>query len=176
MPDVASLSLPARLAVALHLFTGYCRHWGLDHPELSSFVEHLWAYMQVRGDTFEAWYSRRPPLVEAGMGWDYPDGFKDYLASRGVPEAEFHRVLWATTEILYFSLFGAADDTGSLSLLNELASVATARGVRWPNLAPFASSLWVGGGGGQCLSDEELSQWRAAAPTEPGAISDRGGN
>jgi hypothetical protein len=42
---VRPLSLSARIAIALHLFRGYCNRRGLKHLEIDRFVTHLWEFI-----------------------------------------------------------------------------------------------------------------------------------
>jgi hypothetical protein len=156
--------LTARLGVALHLFSGYCRCRRLDHPEISRYIEHMWGFMALPrgGEGFEEWEFGRPGLVEAGLGYEYPAGFEAHLASRGVAESEFRSALMHTTEVLYSSLWAAADDIGSLRDVEALANVALTAGTAWPDLSAFADSRWVSGGWGGRLSAEQLARWRAA--------------
>ncbi|VTS06825.1 unnamed protein product [Tuwongella immobilis] len=44
-PDVSVLSQRARLAVALHLFRGYCDRRSLHHPEIDRYLGHLWEFV-----------------------------------------------------------------------------------------------------------------------------------
>jgi hypothetical protein len=164
LSEVALLSLTARLGVALHLFAGYCRRRGLDHPELVRYIEHMWSFAALpdRGDGFEEWEVGRPALVETGLGYEYPEGFQAHLAATGVPEPEFRAALMHTTEVLYGSLWAAADDAGSLRDMGELAAIALRAGAAWPDLSAFADSRWFGGGWGGRLRPEQLARWRSA--------------
>jgi hypothetical protein len=147
LSEVAALSLTARLAVALHLFAGYCRRRGLDHPELAQYIEHMWGFAaawQGGGEGFDEWYFGRPDLAEAGLGYEYPEGFETYLATTGVSEQEFRAALMHTTEIVYSSLFSVADNAGSLQDLEGLAGIALAAGAVWPDLSAFAGARLVG--------------------------------
>jgi hypothetical protein len=164
LSEVASLSLTARLGVALHLFAGYCRRRGLDHPELVRYIEHMWGFAALPGggEGFEEWEFGRPALVDAGLGYEYPEGFEAYLAATEVSEPEFRAALMHTTEILYGSLWAAADDAGSLRDAAGLAGIALAAGAAWPDLSAFAESPWLGGGWGGRLSPEQLARWRSA--------------
>jgi hypothetical protein len=161
---VAALSLTARVCVALHLFTGYCRRRGLDHPEVARYIEHMWGFAALPGggQGFEQWEFGRPALVDAGLGYEYPEGFEAYLAATDVPAPEFRAALMHTTEALYGSLWGAADDAGSLREVKELAGIALAAGAVWPDLSAFAESRWLGGGWGSRLSPDQLARWRSA--------------
>lgn len=169
--DVTALSLRARLALALRLFAGYCELRGLHHPEVAAYLDYLWRFIGMPGssEAFGRWTADEPPLVGAGLGWEYPPGFVGLLADCGVPEREFRRVLGYTTEILFGSLYGAADEAGSRRFLTELANVVAPLGVRFPDTEPFAGSRWSDGGGwGAVPSVEELGVWRARTDTEPG--------
>jgi hypothetical protein len=180
LTEVAALSLTARLGVALHLFAGYCRCRGVDHPEVGRYAEHMWAFVALPGGGvgFDEWQAATPALVDAGLGYEWPAGFVAHLAARGVAESEFRSALMHCTEVLYGSLFGAADDAGSLRDLAGLAAIALSAGGAWPDLSVFATSPWVGGGWGGRLAADELARWRAAGQrhAEPSAAADRGGS
>jgi len=157
------LSLTARLGVALHLFAGYCRRRGLDHPEIGRYIEHMWRFAALpAGVGLKEWESEAPALVHAGLGCEYPEGFAACLAAAGVAWPEFRGALTHATEVLYGSLYGAADDAGSLRELKGLAAIALAAGARWPELSAFSESRWVGGGWGGRLTPEQLARWQSA--------------
>jgi hypothetical protein len=162
---VRPLSLRARIAIALHLFRGYCHRRGLNHPEIDRFVEHLWEFIGLPdgGRGFPSWEKREPPLALVGLGDDFPPGFDSLLRAAGVSAAEFRHVLSCTTEVLYSSMYAAADEEGSLRYLLELASVAESVGVEWPHMDCFGGSHWFDGHGwGQRPSPQELAEWRRA--------------
>jgi hypothetical protein len=104
-PDVTHLSQCARLAVALHLFQGYCDCRGLINPktdlylnhlwEIDRYLDHLWEFVGLIGDgeAFGRWVQRKPPLTHAGPGDPLPAGFNDFLAAAGALESEFLQVL-----------------------------------------------------------------------------------
>jgi hypothetical protein len=162
---VRPLSLSARIAIALHLFQGYCNRRGLNHPEIERFVEHLWEFiaLPVGGGGFEPWRKREPPLTHVGLGDDFPLGFESVLRGAGVSAAEFRLVLGCTTEVLYSTMYGAADEEGSRRYLLELASVAESVGVEWPDMRCFSESKWTDcHGWGKRPSEQELAEWRRA--------------
>lgn len=141
--EVADLSLLARLAVAMHLFTGYCNQRELAHREIDGFIEYLWRFFTVNGPgDLRAWEADRPPLIGTGLGCEYPSEFEEFLACRGVSVHEFRQILACTTEVLYGSMYAAADDAGSRQILGELSATVTPYGIEWPNLSIFASARW----------------------------------
>jgi hypothetical protein len=163
--DVRPLSLGARIAIALHLFRGYCNRRGLNHPEMDRFVEHLWEFiaLPVGGGGFEPWTRREPPLTRVGLGNDIPQDFDSVLRIAGVSPEEFRQVLACTTEVLYSSMYAAADEEGSRRYLSELGRVADLVGVEWPDMSCFAGSKWSDcHGWGQPLSAQQFAEWRRA--------------
>lgn len=172
---MASLSLTARLGVALHLFAGYCRSRGVDHPEVGRYVKYMWEFIALPGGGtgFDEWHSAAPDLVDTGLGYEWPEGFAGHLAERAVAESEFRAALMHCTEVLYSSLFGAADNSGSLRDVAGLAAIALSARVAWPDLSAFAASQWDRGGWGRRLTADELSRWRAAGRwhAKPGSLS-----
>jgi hypothetical protein len=159
------LSLRARIAIALHLFRGYCNRRGLDHLEIDRFVEHRWEFITLPdgGGWFDDWKKREPPLTYVGLGVDFPPEFDAVLGAASVCAAEFRQVLSCTTEVLYSTMYGAADEQGSRRYLSELASVAESVGVEWPEMSCFAGSKWSDcHGWGKRPSEQELAEWRHA--------------
>ncbi len=176
IPDITALSLRARLAIALRLFAAYCGRRGLDHPEVAAYLEHLWRLVALFGPDWDvpAWPAGQPPLVDAGLGGDYPPGFREFLADRGLPEREFRRALCLATEALYSSMYGAANESVSRQCVGELAELVAPLGVAFPDTRPFARSRWADGQGwGEPPSAEELAAWRGGRRAEPGAAADR---
>jgi hypothetical protein len=163
-PDVTPLSQRARLAIALHLFQGFCDCCGITHPELGRYLDHLWQFIGFCGDggkSFEGWKKNEPPLTFAGLGDPLPAGFGDVLAAAGVSERTFRRALCFTTEVLYVSMYAASDEERSRHFLYQLADMAEPLGVVWPDISRFAGSRWIDGHGwGNRLSAQELTIWR----------------
>jgi hypothetical protein len=163
--DVRPLSLNARIAIALHLFHGYCHRRGLNHLEIDRFVSHLWEFitLPVGGSGFEDWRKREPALTHVGLGDDFPPEFESVLRVAGVSAAEFREVLSCTTEVLYSTVYGAADEEGSRRFLSKLASVAQSVGAEWPDMSCFTESKWSDcHGWGKHPTEKELAEWRRA--------------
>ena len=171
MPDITGLSLRARLAIALRLFAGYCERRELAHPEIAAYLEYLWRFIGLPGtpEAFGQWTADEPLLMDAGLGGEYPPGFESLLEARAVPEREFRQAVCCTTEVLYGSLFGAADESGSRRFIGELAALVGPLGVAIPEARSFSGSHWSDGHGwGAIPSDEELAAWRGATGSQPG--------
>jgi hypothetical protein len=118
--------------------------------------------MPTTTEEFGRWQADEPPLVGAGLGWEYPPGFEEFLSRRGVAESEFRGALCLTTEVLFGSLFGAADESGSRRNLDELAEAVGRWGVVGPRLAPFSGSRWSDGcGWGAIPTPAELASWQS---------------
>jgi hypothetical protein len=160
---IRPLSLCARIAIALHLFRGYCNQIGLNHPEIDRFVEHLWEFIALPPDGFDSWEKRQPSLTFVGLGDDFEVDFRSVLISAGVSVASFRRALSCTTEVLYTSMYAAANEYDSRSFLLELAIIVEAVGVQWPDMKCFANSDWADGHGwGNRPTEKELAEWRSA--------------
>lgn len=162
IPDITALSLRARIALTLRLFTEYCVRRGLEHAEIGAYLDHMWRFLLVEaGVGFAEWMLCEPALVCAGLGDDLPPGFEALLADRGVPEAEFRQALCCSTEVLYGSMYAAADETASRRFLGELAELVAPLGIAFPDTRPFVGSKWSDGHGwGDRLVSEELAVWR----------------
>lgn len=153
----------ARLGVALRLFTGYCDFHGIRHPEIAAFIEHLWRFVALPDDpdALEQWERDGPSLVGTGLGDPWPTGVAELVAKLSVPEIRFRRAVQCTTEIVYSSMYAAADAAGSRRYVEELAALAGSVGIRYPDLESFASSRWGDRGGwGAPTSPEQLEIWR----------------
>jgi hypothetical protein len=129
----------------------------------------MWAFLTLPGGGkgLEEWESGEPALVVAGLGWEFPKDFEELVLARGVNRDEFRSVLMHTTEVLYGSLYAAADHEGSMHDLEGLSRLALVAGAAWPELSVFASSRWFGDGWGLPITADQLSKWRAAAIEPP---------
>ena len=156
----------ARVAITLRLFAGYCEQRGLEHPEVAAYLDSLWQFIGLSGspEAFVAWESGQPALIETGLGYEYPSGFEAFLAECGVPEREFRRAVCLTTEVLFTSMYAAANEPKSRRYLGELAELAGWYGVAFPDTRPFGGSRWSAGArlGILPLRPRELVAWRQA--------------
>jgi hypothetical protein len=163
MSDIEVLSLRARLAMGLHMFAKYCDWRGLAHPELTAFLDYLWQIIELpnTSEAFDGWVASQPALVDVGLGYEYPAGFESLLGVHGVPEREFRHAICCVTEILYSSLYGAADEPGSRRFLSDLTELVAPFGIRPPDTRRFAGSLWSDGHGwGAQPAPQVMEAWR----------------
>jgi hypothetical protein len=159
------LSLKARLAIALHLLGGYCQRRGLEHPDITIFIDYLWRFIAITGAAeFEAWEAaREPPLLATALGSDFPPGFQEFLSGRGVRASEFRTIIMYTAEIVFDNLCSATDEVRSRAYLNKVALIADRHGVAWPDVSVFAQSRWADGHGwGRADIPIRLETWRNA--------------
>jgi hypothetical protein len=160
--EIGQLSLVARIAVALHLFSDYCKRRGLSNLEIDRFIDHLWRFLTVPvSEDFRTWAASEPPLTNTALGFEFPPEFEAFLVDRNVPPNEFRSILANTAEVLYTCMYGAADEPGSRIHLLRLASEVELWGVKMRNLDAVSSSRWADGNGrGEPLSIEDVAKWR----------------
>lgn len=164
--DYTKLSLPARLAVALHCFERYCRAKGLRHILIDTLIERMWELPCAR--YFPDWEKPLPELIhisfDIGEGRAFPTEIVDLLGSVGVAEREFGELLVCTVMIIYTSAYGKSDDPGSLEFLQRVFSVTSLAGVTPPPAEPFMQSLFAENyGWGVVLTAEQRDGWRFRA-------------
>lgn len=163
-PEVTGISLRARQAIALRLFEGYVARVGLRHAEIDRFLEWWWEFVLSfgDGDWFGRWENSEPLLEGVAFGAACPADIAELLEHAGVPQAEFLKALYCTSEVASGSFFAASDEKGSRQHLYELAEIATAHEVAWPDLGIFSSSRWDGDGWGLPPTVEQVAIWRTA--------------
>lgn len=154
------LSLRARQAVALIVFERWLRKIGIRHGDLDAVCEHLWQWMSVDYRTFGVWSGFESPVLDAALGDELPAELTRQCKQRGVDPAEFKGVLAALVEITYGSLYGAADDEGSLKFLRYVLEVGAAAGITPPSAEPFVQSFFTDGRGVGRPTVEEVERWR----------------
>lgn len=154
-----SLSLKARLAVALVCFERFCAKAGLHHPELTVFFEHMWALPSA--DSFPAWDSHKDGLVGVGLGDPFSPAIISLLDVSGVPQHTLRELLMHTVEIVFGSAYGQSDDTGSLQDLEAVLRITSGAGVVPPPAQSFSSSLFSEREGwGAPVSPQTATAWR----------------
>jgi hypothetical protein len=164
------LSLSARLGLALRLFASYCRQRGLSrHPEITAYINYMWEFLALPGAGvgFNEWVNAEPVLVSTGVGSSYLPDFESFLATKGASESEFRLALECTTEVLYGSLYGAANEPESWQYFCQLCEQVAPLGISLPDTQPFMGSLWSDGHGwGKKATPEELIAWRGSVPND----------
>jgi hypothetical protein len=166
------LSLSARLGLALRLFAGYCRQRGLNHPEITAWLDYMWRFLALPGAGvgFVEWEKDEPLLVGLSTGYRCAPGLESFLAAKGVSGREFRLALECATETLYCSMYAAANEPQSWQRLCQLWELVAPLGVALPDTRPFMDSLWSDGHGwGRKITPGELAIWRGTSPPKEDA-------
>ena len=157
-----TLSLTARLAIALHCFRDYCRKLGLQHVEIERLLDDLWEFPvdNVR-ERWDEWEHGHPVLLYVGLGDAWPEGFEEFLRSNNVDPDDFRPLITGVVEVVFSSFYAAADDKESMEHLRNVLTIVTAVGVEPRPLERFASSRFADGHGwGKPLTITERDEWR----------------
>ncbi len=158
-----SLSLTARLAVALHVFDAFCRKNSLISSEIAEFISYMWQWPRIHaaGD-FSLWESERPCLVNYGLGDPLGEGVENALVQAGVEELKFRTLVEGVVEILWGSFYGAAEDAQSLKSLHSVVNASGS--IPLPPLTPFKFSRFCDGQGwGEKISADDHAYWKSIA-------------
>ncbi|BCO17636.1 hypothetical protein KUC3_04930 [Alteromonas sp. KC3] len=156
-----SLSLTARLGIALRLFEKYCNVTGINEDSIDEFLDYLWIWPLVSSGEFEfsAWENKRPQLVNFGLGDPLSNSFLLSLNNANIEETDFRKIVSPIVEILWGSFWGEAEDELSLNCLSELIQRITPNSL--PALTPFKISKFKDNNGwGNSLTNEDIAFWR----------------
>lgn len=169
LAECRSLSLTARVALALLIFERFCSERLLRSAHVEEFLTHLWQWPQITGpDQFTPWEAARPALVNYGLGDELPEIVAQEIALAGVPEKQFRTLVSGVVEILWGSFWGAASDKLSFESLRTV--VVQVESALLPSLTPFRCSRFSDRNGwGVMLSAEEYASWLAQRSIRPQA-------
>lgn len=161
--DYSSLSLEARLAIALRCFEDYCEVVELHHPEVTKMFHYLWGYFTAGrgGMEWKSWEQSAPTIARFDPA--YPEDFTDLLLSKGTQLEEFQDLLYNTENTLFHTFYGGVDDyvnEMSLKRLSRVLEIVRSKGIEPINLPVFPGHHYsedeLGGG----LSNAQLEIWR----------------
>ncbi len=126
-------------------------------------MEHLWAWPTVWHETFDAWHAFDSDVVAAALGDPLPERLTEKCRRLGIAPSQLYELLEHVVEIVYGSLFGRADDKGSLSHLQDIERLVAKQGVELPPADRFSRSRYDDRDGwGPLMKQEEVNQWRRA--------------
>ena len=155
-----SLSLTARLGIALRLFEKYCNDTEINDDSIDEFLDYLWKWPFVSNGEidFSDWEKRRPWLVDIGLGEPLGDSLSS-LNYANIKESSFRVVVSSVVEILWGSFWGEAEDELSLNCLSELIQATNPNSL--PAVTPFKISKFKDNNGwGNSLTNEDVDFWR----------------
>ncbi|OAI22394.1 MULTISPECIES: hypothetical protein [Methylomonas] len=161
LEECRSLSLTARLLLALMIFERFCVQKGIVHTEIEQFVEYLWQWPAINGpDEFNPWENSRPHLVNYGLGDEIHKEVLSNLEAKGVSEQSFRDIVSGVVEILWGNFWGAPDDDGSFRMLRQVVEAAKVDPL--PSITPFKFSRFLDNSGwGQRPTVSDYTFWKA---------------
>jgi len=133
------------------------------HYEITRFLEYFWEFALLDLMEVGVWVKNRPVLVQVALGDNWPAELEAFLHSHCEDSESFRRLIEATAEIVYYSLYGAADNESSLKYLRHVMQTTSAAGVVPPPLDCFAASRFQDRHGwGNPISADQRDEWRSA--------------
>jgi hypothetical protein len=136
--DYSALSVQARLAAGLLTVEAWLRRYRIEDEGTTTVLEHMWQFMTVTAETFQAWYDFKPEaLLAAESEEPVPAPAAAACRQYGAAAQDLATMLGAVVNIVYESLFGALDLNLSMARLREIATVATRSGIGIPAASRF---------------------------------------
>jgi hypothetical protein len=68
----ADLSVVARQCIAAICLERFCARYGIRHPAINAFIEHLWSVASVTSEAFTEWEQGFQSLVASTWAGDLP--------------------------------------------------------------------------------------------------------
>lgn len=155
----AELSVIARQCVAAICLRRFCDRYGIRHPGVDAFVEHLWGVATVTPEMFTAWEQNFQNLPASTWGGPLPP---EVLAVIPLAvRADYERLANAAIECSAATWY-TGDIDATLRAFEAVAAVMHIHGVPLPYLEPFrSSSPRALDGWGSQPSPAELREWHA---------------
>ena len=161
--DYRSLSLTARLAVALRCFASYCDLKDLHHPSIGALLNDLWEVPVIDSQRWDDWENNHPPRVQTALGDDWPEHFEEFLVQHGTNPEQLRSLISAVVEIVFSSFYGAADDELAHRYVSKVLQIVGPLNVNPPPPSLFVESQFRDRGGwGRPISLAERDSWRFA--------------
>ena len=156
------LSLRGRLVVALCCVEMFCNSRKIDHIEVQSYLDWMWQFVSLAGSgaEFDSWLGNQAILVDAALGYEFPDGFEEFLKRENQSLDEFRRIIGFTAEIIFTSLYSAPDNEKSLRYLEKVILCVKEYSIAPPPVKLFDCCTWHESAWGRILSHEEAMLWR----------------
>ncbi|MFO6423543.1 hypothetical protein [Motilimonas sp. KMU-193] len=155
-----SLSLTARVCIALKIFERFCQQQSLHHSTITEFCDYLWQWPLIDDpEQFEPWESSRPYLVNFALGDASHAEMDTLLSQANISEHTFREIVGGIAQILWGSFWGACEDEASLNCLHQVILHSSVTDL--PNLTPFRFSKFCDNSGwGFKLTPEDVTYWR----------------
>jgi hypothetical protein len=158
---IDGLSAIERPAVALVCLERFARHFSIDHPELSKFIDHLWGVINVTPETWVVWANAFDAMVILKPADKYPAEITSVI-----PPAlkwDFSVLTQAVFETSAATWY-CSDSEGTRDALLSVFGILSKHGVSAPDLTLFRlSPASSGDSWGPKPSDEIVASWKAMA-------------
>lgn len=158
--QVRRISVRGRQCVAVTCLERFCDKYGLRHPDITAFIEHVWKVAQIHDETFGEWEAVFGELAITGQGDPYPDGLAASIPARLARDFD------ELTQRVYESSAATWYSVAELSIEECLAAlrIAEAHQLPLPDVSRFINEpVDLFAGWGPPVTDETLAQWRGSA-------------
>src|SRR5262245_40149763 len=158
---VDRLSVIGRQCVAVICLERFCRKYGLAHPAITEFIDHVWKVAQVRLESFEEWTGGFGLIPITGQGDPLPKGLVDAIPTELLNEFDqLTQFVFETSATTWY----CSDIAGTKSYLLKVLDVASDHNIPIPDLGFYMNSpIEHHGCWGAALTDEQLQHWRNTA-------------
>lgn len=156
---IDALSVIARQCIAATCLQRFCRRHDIHHPDLSTFIEHVWKVAQVRHEDFAAWERGFASLAITGMGDPWPDEVRQAIPGQLL--ATLVELVQHVLETSACTWYGD-DLPASRRQLDAVLRICGQHDVAVPALDGYLQhDAPLRDGWGPPLTEEELSAWKA---------------
>ena len=157
---IDSISVVGRQCVAVICLERFCRKYGLAHPAITKFIDHVWKVTQVDRETFEEWEEGFRLMPITGQGEPFPKDLVEAMPKELL--SEFDRLTQSVFETSATTWYCSnIEDTKNYLL--KVLDVASAHNIPIPDLGFYVNPPIGHDGWGATLTDEQLQQWRNTA-------------
>jgi hypothetical protein len=153
--QLSAIERPAAALVCLHRFA---RTFGIHHPALAEFIEHLWGVVHVTPETWVSWAAAFDEMVILQSEDTYPADLTNAIpaALRGDFSA-LVRAVFATSEATWY----CSNPAGTRDALVAVIEILSKHGISLPDLSVFSGQAENSGDSwGPKPSESIVAHWK----------------